>query len=653
VTEADGARQLPAHRAGALVSDEPADQRAAGTELTPLLSWLQRHLVVVAGLALIVAQLGWKAAFLHGLYFRQDDYVDLDRASRSPFNWHYLTLVSSGHLYPGLRALSWVLARIKLYDWGLDSTVLLVLLALACLAALRLLLTLFGERPAILIPLLVYLLIPLTVPDLGWWWAGMESVPFQLAIFLALDAHVRYVRTGRTRHLIGASLSVLLGMLFFEKAEVLPLLLLAVTGGFLMGTRSWLAGIAQTLIRHRRAWLSYAVLMVAYLVLFVSSFRASDQHATSPGSLSAVLSFAWMLLRTSFLPGAVGGPWTWSPLTGGLYAISDPPAIGIWLAAVLSVLVIVVSVALRRIAARAWVTLAGWLLLADIMPVLVGRLQPGWASIYGLETRYVADAAGVLAICLGLAFLPVIKAPAAAAAKPSRRLPVSRPQLGYATAVLVAVFVFGSIVSVREYEADSSGASVPIAYLNNAQHAIDRAGPGTEILNQFMPATMVTGLFEANARQSIVIGDLETEQQHKNIRWVTHVQGTIDNLQMLGSDGAMFPAVVTGVPSVHRSGVGFQACWPEKNGQIKVRFSQPTSIYDWTLKLGYIWSGGQSSVLVEYDGTEESLPVEHGVHSGYLNVTGSAHNFIISGLGTNDLCVASATAGRLTPLTPF
>ncbi len=650
MTEADGAPQWPAHQASALVSAEPSEQPVVASDPTPLLVWINKHLVVLAGLVLIVAQLGWKAVYLHGLYFRQDDYVDLDRAIQSPFDWHYLTLVSAGHLYPGLRALTWVLARVSLYDWGLDSAVLLLLLACACLAAFRLLRTLFGERPAILIPLAIYLLTPLTVPDLGWWWAGMESVPFQLAIFLALDAHVRYVRTGHWRHLIVAALSLLLGMLFFEKAEVLPLLLLAITGGFLMGTRSWLAGIAQTLVRHWRAWLTYATVMVAYLALFITSFRASAAQVTSPGSLSAVLTFAWTLLRSTFLPGAIGGPWQWSTVSGGMYAISAPPAVAAWLALVVAVVVVVASSALRRVAARAWVILAGWIILADMVPVLIGRLEPGWASIFGLETRYVADSACVLAICVGLAFLPVVDAPAPISLRPSRRrLPVSSPYLGYATAVLVAVFVLGSIVSGQEYEAHSGGASAPIAYMTNAQQAVDRAGPGTNIVNDYMPATMVTGLFEQNARQSRVIGDLESTTQRANIRWIANVQGTIDNLQIFGANGGLYPAVVTGVAAIHRTGVGFKGCWPEKNQQITVRFTGPTSIFDWTLKISYIWSGVPTTVLVVYNGDQDTLRLLHGVHAAYLSVSGSVRSFSISQLAGSRLCVAGATAGRLVP----
>ena len=157
--------------------------------------WARSHRVLVAAVVLIVAQLAWKGQLLSHLYFRQDDFHDLDLAVDHHFNWSYLTFIGSGHLIIGLRLIAWPMARIAStpYNWALASTVSLAFVAAASVAALRLLRDLFGERPAILIPLVIYLLTPLTIPDLGIWSSAMESVPLQLATFMALSAHLRYV----------------------------------------------------------------------------------------------------------------------------------------------------------------------------------------------------------------------------------------------------------------------------------------------------------------------------------------------------------------------------------------------------------------------------------------------------------------------------
>src|ERR1700735_4367154 len=178
--------------------------------------WISRNAITVAAVALIVVQLWWKAGLLSHFYFRQDDFQILDHALASRFSGTYLITIDGGHLMPGGLALAWVLARVSLYDWTLASLVILAMLAAASLALLRLLRTLFGSRPAILIPLTIYLFTPLTVPGLSFWATTLNWLPLQLAILMAADAHIRYVRTGRFRHAAVAAAWLALGMLFGE-----------------------------------------------------------------------------------------------------------------------------------------------------------------------------------------------------------------------------------------------------------------------------------------------------------------------------------------------------------------------------------------------------------------------------------------------------
>src|SRR5262249_61391377 len=84
-------------------------------------------------------------------------------------------------------------------------------------------------RPAILIPLLIYAICPLTMPDLGEWSSALESVPLQLALLMAVHAHICYVRTRRLRHLAAAASWVAVGLIFFEKGLIVPLLLVGLT----------------------------------------------------------------------------------------------------------------------------------------------------------------------------------------------------------------------------------------------------------------------------------------------------------------------------------------------------------------------------------------------------------------------------------------
>ena len=114
--------------------------------------WITTHAVALAGAGLIAAQLGWTAILLAHSYFRQDDFVLLDRALRAGLGWSYLMSPDSGHLirWPGDHLGA---GQASLYNWLLAGAVIMLLVAAASAALLRVLLTLFGARPAILVPL--------------------------------------------------------------------------------------------------------------------------------------------------------------------------------------------------------------------------------------------------------------------------------------------------------------------------------------------------------------------------------------------------------------------------------------------------------------------------------------------------------------------
>jgi hypothetical protein len=650
----------PTSQTGALALRADQDQYGEEFDFGAAMTWLRRHSVLVGGLVIIIGEVIWKAQFLSRMYFSQDDYVNLDLAIKSPFNWHYLSLIGAGHFYPGLRAITWVLVRVSLYDWGLDSGVALALVALASLAALRLLRTLFGDRPAILVPLAIYALIPLTVPDLGWWWCAMESLPFQLAIFMSLSAHVRYVRAGGRGSLFAAIVWLVIGLLFFEKAIVLAPLLFAITAGFLMGPGSWFGGAVATLRRHWRAWLIYGAITAAYIVVFFVALRASGQQAHAPSSLSAAGGFAWTITKDTLTTGALGGPWRWLPLADQQYALAAPPTATALFAGLVAVAALAVSIGRRFVAWRAWAILVFWVVCADMLPVIFGRLLAGLQSVLGLETRYLADAACVLAICVGLAFLPVAgtetteaTAEAGQRASGGHRASAAttyQQNLRYAASALVAIFVVSSIWSVHTYENSTPGGLMAKTYFANAKRAVQLAPRGTIVLDQYMPQRLVEGLFgKQEAVESTVIGDLEQGKLAGKFRWVGNPQGTIDGMYIFGSDGKLYPGLISGVSSVQRSGTGFKACWPERKGRIRVRFQDRTTAYDWTLHLGYIWGSSAGPVTLWYGGVRHQLGLQPGTHNAYLSVSGQVTRFRVVGLGQNHLCITRADAGQLVP----
>lgn len=618
---------------------------ATGTLASPLAGWAKRHWVPLAGLAMVAADVIWRVQFLSHFYFRQDDFENLDFAARSTLSWHYLSFTGWSHFSIGARLLAWLLTREQLYDWPLARAVSLIFLACAGLAALRVLHMLFGKRPAILIPLAVYLLCPLTLPSLAWWTGAIESLPLQLAIFMALDAHVRYVRAGRVRQLAAAAGWVAFGLLFSEKAMVLPLLLFAVTAAFMFGRTSLLAGAGQALRTYWRAWAVYVGLLAIYAIALAQSLQTSATQPQAPVSVGAVVTFSWNLVKDTLLPGAIGGPWQWYPV--GVVSLAAAPAALTWLAMIVAAVVVGASIVRRRSAWRAWAILAGWVAIADMLPVIIAPLS--WYPILrALDAHYVSDAVPVLALAVGFAFLPLAAQELTGRTVPGRQVPAPQALarqvaaeglfLRLAAGLLAAVF-FGSIWSAVAYTS-SSGSSKVASYMGNARLAMSLVPWGTAVLDYPVPANVLFAL-QGRSLESNVIGDLAPGKVH----WVTAPSGNGDGLRMFGPDGRLYLADVVGASSPAGN-----PCWPDHDGQIVVRFWKFSPGYTRFLRIDYLWGGASpGSVYVQYGSTIQLLEVRPGTHIAYLPVSGSANFITIAGMSGGKLCIGDAEAGDPAP----
>jgi hypothetical protein len=604
-----------------------------------LVGLLKRHPVPVACVTLIVVQLLWKAEFLRHFYFRQDDFQIFDVALGRSLSWTFLTDARAGHLFPGVWAIGWVLSRLALYNWAAASAVVIVMIAAADVAAWRLLRTLLGSRPAIVIPLALYLFAPLTFPTESWWIAAVESLPGQIAIFAALNAHARYVRTGRFRHAIAAASWLVFGMLFSEKSAVIPLLLFAVTAGFLV-RRPLRSAIWQTVARFWRAWLLYLALLAGYAVILVIALRTDPLGAAPPTSWRAVFAFVRALIGQNFVPGALGGPWQWFPGADSTYAYAAPTATMAWVAAFVVIAIMLGSVLTRRKSWRAWIILAGWIVLADIAPVLFGRLGNGdFAAIFGIDTHYLADAPAIVAIAVGLAFWPAADGQDA---RPQRVF-FSGPWKVIAAAVACA-FVVGSVWSVQDFEHVTTSAFTR-TYFATAKKALASAPKGTVILSRLVPGPVMLGIFHNSANTGVVLGPLVT--RNERISWTVNPSGTVDNLMVFGYNGQLWPATIYGTispPVPAKSG-----CITPTQDRVVVGFLAPTVKWASVLRIGYLAGpppAGKDATVIYGSEVRHFVP-RAGLHYAYFSVHGSASDIVVEAPGLYGLCVGGGGAGLL------
>ncbi len=618
-------------------------RHAAPSDSSEAVDWVRANWVTAAAVVLIGAQLYLVAIVLSHAYFRQDDFLIFDWALKSHLDWHFLGTNYGGHFMPGSLALAWVLDRVSLYDWTLASIVTLAVLAASSLALLRLLRTMFGSRPAILIPLVVYLFSPIMLPGLTFWATTLQWLPTQLAILMALNAHISYVRTGRIWHAVVAAVWIAFGLLFDEVNLLVPVLLLALTSAFLL-PGAWQRTLTESLRQFWRAWLLYLMLAAAYAAVFIHQLSTSTQQPVKPGQFSNVLAFISELVRVSFIPGALGGPWHWLALgfsngTPADYAFATefPPLTQLsWSAAALIVLA---SLWYRRHAWRGWAILAAWIFGSAVVPLVAGRVGLGVSpSILGDDLHYLADSLPVLAVCLGLAFWPVVGEENAYRARPGRWLPRA------GAAALLPVFLAGSLWSYDTYE-HATSTTAARSYIATGREAMATAPMDAEIVTAPVPPFVETYVwFGRYAYTDEVLGPLATSNQR--LRWTTAPSGVFSNLMVFDGVGRLWRSVAIQGDVVHAPAA--DGCWQVGTKATKIQLGGRLYHWGWEINMSYV--GPAAAMAVLFGGVWHDVQLPAGLHTVWVPAVGAGGVVRVKLLrGGPKECVSSLSIGNMVP----
>lgn len=610
--------------------DEPADREGADAE-PGRIGRLLAHRVVVTGLLLVVLQLALKGAVSWHSYLWQEDLHYIARSYHQGLSAHTVFFVTSGHLYPVVSVVSGILTHLAPFDYTPMVVMILVVQAAAALAVLRMLVTLFGERPAILFPFVLYLATPLTIQGLAWWSSGLETLPFQIAFPMALACHVRFVRDGRFRHVIAASLWFAFGLACYLKSFAIPLLAFVVTWAYLTDA-GWLRAVPATLRRYWRAWCAYAAVLAGYAAVYITAPHVHHTKFSTHQDAGKLVSAGWDMIREMLVPGALGGPWKWVPDGGGADPHAWPPIGLAWASWIIGAAAVVLTCRYRRRSAWAWGTLLGYVILVDMLPTAIGRVQ--MVELIGTETRYIGDAAPLIALCVALAFLPV-----SGERDPYRPGVPSGPAVRRAGIVVVAAAVVGSVWSVTNFNELNDGPKRR-TFMTNVTGALRQAPPGTIIADRDFPTFMATGLFGDYAEMGFVLQPYLAKLRRPPA-FTADPHGTIDHLMAFDDRGRLRGATVSGVsskplPPGHCHARGARA--------VTVHLRKRTSRWKWVIRIGYL-SGRSRTATVTFGGRSYPLHIEKGLHTGYVTVPVGAGRTVRITAPHRRLCVALVTVG--------
>lgn len=579
----------------------------------------------VVAVLVTVAVRTWVAA---SGWFYWDDLILHGLAARHSWPSPELLLTDhDGHLMPGGMALAWIAAHVAPLDFRVPLVQIAILQALAGAAYARLLWVLLRGGPVLLVPLIAGLALPLGLPSATWWATALNVLPLVAALCWGVAEMVRLDRTGRRRHAVGAALATIAGLLFVEKAFIVPVVCAAVLLAcwwIAGGDRRDLAGMWR---RTRGAWAAQGAIVVAWAAVFVvvvgrvgGGDTPSDAEGTRPGFLSLV-DHAY---RTAVVPTLGGGPWRWERWHPGP-PMADPTVLAVALGALACVAVVAWSLVTRRRTGLIWVAVALYPLLSVVL-VAVGRAGPDTAAEIVDTLRYHAE-------------FPVIVGVAAALAlsAPRRRTvgtPAQRRTVGAVALIALLVSSAVSTVTFRQVWSEQPSRDYTVPLLETLR---ERSGP---MLDQQVPVEVLLPVAApANTVSALVAG----------VPGMPELGDWTTDPVVIDEQGQLHPAQVAfgrTVPQGPEWGCGFRV----GPGGDRLELDGPLLGREWVAQLN-LFADAPGEVAVRLDEGEETVaPVEAGLSTVFLRVEGAGTGMTVTPRGgAADLCIGSGPVGVLVP----
>lgn len=612
--------------------------------------------VTAAALVLILAQAAFRFWASSRSWFMWDDYIFIADVTRGDTSFGWLFHSHFSLVQPIGFAMVWLVGQAGFTWWvyALHIVVLQLLASVACWVMLR---VVFGNHRLILLPLLLYLLSPLTMPGSVWWSVAIYQYPFHVAIFGAITCHVVWLRSRSPWALGGAFAFLALGLGSYLKAPLIPFVLLGIS--LLWFTRGGIAQRARTLAGQWPAWLGYALLLGGYVWLW-----ASRQTVAPPRQSCEAFGVVETSLVESVGSSLLGGPLSWRLWTGGidpLVASSDcvpqayrgdpdlivggapqslaSPPLALVVVAVVAVVLLVLHRCARHHHAAKVLAIVVPYLLASAAIVLLGRAGTWGSQISAREVRYFADVAAIGAFALAAALLAIRGAPVAL--RPRTSPLITRPLTRGLVQWLVAGFVLFSLVSSATYVApwhSTDSTKFPErAYVAEVRKTLAEAGGSMTVADVPLPLVVANPVIAPYNLPSRKLAPL------KGLEAVT--QGT--DLQMLDDQGRLRSATIPDQPRAEPGPVencGYQV--QSDSTTIPVTGVVPGPFW---VRIDYL-SSANGDVDVQAGPMFRRIAVERGLHTLLFQSSGDFTSVELTTSAGVTLCVDNVHVGPVEPV---
>jgi hypothetical protein len=577
---------------------------------------------------LIAAQLVVRGMLAFRGYFYWDDFILVSRAgTHGLLSPSFLFDDHDGHVMPAAFLVSGVITRLTPLNWIGPAISLVVLQLLASLALLRALQVILGWRPVLLEPLTFALFTPLGVPGFAWWAAALNSLPMLAALAWVCADAVLLVRTGNRRYARTGTLVYLGGLLFFEKAAVIPFVAFAVTAllWHVQGERAPLVTVWRGGVRLWTASLGLTAGWIAVYLAVVNQRRWSSD-----------LAMTWDLLLRSvthgIVPGLAGGPWAW-----GRWAPASPwatPTVSVmalgWLALVA---VLTLSLVRKQRIVPVWLTAAGYVVACQV-PIYLMRSSRFTALELAQTLRYLPDLVVVLALLAAVALC--------APNRPSSRWLDTSVARTAVTGVLTAAFVVSSLYSTATFLTSWRDNPAP-PYVMNARRdlAAAYAHSSAPLLDQEVDPLVLGRVAWPENLAGHLFALLPDRPEFSS---------TTTQLRTLDSKGRLVDAQVTWVRAMAPGPVPQCGYLVQPDHPIEIGLDGPLLPTDWTAEINYLANSDGSISLALSDGPTTRVPVHPGLNRVYARLPGAGNAIRVrANTAALSVCIAAGPVGYVLP----
>lgn len=582
-----------------------------------------------------MAQLGVRAALAFRGYFYWDDLILIGKAgTHNLLSPSYLFDDHDGHVMPGAFLLAGTIIRLAPLDWTWPAVSLLALQLLASLALLRALHVILGWRPVLLIPLTFVLFSPLAVPGFAWWAAALNSLPMLTALSWVCADAILLARTGNQRYAVTGALAYLGGLLFFEKAAVIPFVAFAVTAllGYVRGEKDLRAALRVTWRAGQRLWIAALALTAAWIALYLGV--VNQRRWSSDLAMTGEL-----LLRSvthGIVPGLAGGPWHWDRWAPASPWATPPPAVMAlgWLVLAAAV---ALSVVRKQRIGPVWLTAVGYAVACQV-PIYLMRSSQQTALELAQTLRYLPDLVVVLALLAAVA----LSAPNRPAGPRWLDASVRRTVV---TAGLAALFLASSLYSTSTFLA--SWRDDPARpYLRHAQAglAAAKAASDAPLLDQEVDPLVL---------QRVAAPENLASHLFALLRDRPEFAPATTQLRMFDPSGRLVAARVTWVRTIVPGPMPRCGYFAQPDQPARLVLDGPLLPADWTVELNYLANSDGSMLLSLTQGPAVKVPVHPGLNRVFARLPGAGDAITVRANTTAlALCLASGPVGFVAPAGP-